>query len=597
MIKIISVSGPLVKGQVQAGGIKPKLLETVFVGNKKLLGEVIAIKDDIFSIQVYEETTGITVGEEVALTGNLLSVDLGPGLIGTIFDGIQRPLKEIDLKAPVFIPAGLHIPSLDQGKVWNYSAKAFVGQEVSYGSILGTVPESGLIEHSVLMPPAASLYLETGKKLFPPFKVVSNPDGNYTLQDKSIILEDSQGTHFNLGMSHKWPVKEARPFKSKMDSTKLFRTGQRIIDSFFPILLGSSVSTPGPFGAGKTVTQQQLAKWSDAQVVVYVGCGERGNEMAEMVNLFPTLIDPKSGKPLMDRTVMIANTSNMPIAAREASVYTGITIAEYYRDMGYNVVIMADSTSRWAESMREISARLGELPAEEGYPAYLSSRIAAYYGRSGRCELLSGGEGSVTVIGTVSPAGGDFSDPVVQVTLKNNQVFLGLDADLAAKRHYPSINWNISYSLNEDKIKQHPSQYWTTGSEFVDNVKKAKEILEKETSLLNLVKLVGLDGLSYQDRVNMEIGRSLREDFLQQDSFDEVDTYCSEEKMQLLLKMIIDLYEKSLEALSQSSEPELLVKEIYSNQIKSMLGKAKFLPEISELKETILNINNYLESL
>lgn len=597
MFKIISVSGPLVRGKVEKNSTKPKLLETVFVGSNKLLAEVIAIKDDVCSIQVYEDTTGLMVGDEITLTGSLLSVDLGPGLIGTIFDGIQRPLKEIDLISPVFIPAGLHLPSLDQNKVWSYSSSSESGSIVKPGDVLGVVKESTLIDHYILIPPLSGLFIETKKKLIAPFSIVSNESGEHTLENKFIKLIDSKGQEFSLGLSHKWPVKEARPVKSKLDSNTLFRTGQRIIDSFFPILLGSSVSTPGPFGAGKTVTQQQLAKWSDAQVVVYVGCGERGNEMAEMVNLFPTLTDPKSGKPLMDRTIMIANTSNMPIAAREASVYTGITIAEYYRDMGYNVVIMADSTSRWAESMREISARLGELPAEEGYPAYLSSRIAAYYGRSGRCELLNGKVGSVTVIGTVSPAGGDFSDPVVQVTLKNNQVFLGLDADLAAKRHYPSINWNISYSLNEDLVRANPDQFWSTGEEFTNNIKKAKEILEKESALLNLVKLVGLDGLSYQDRVNMEIGRSLREDYLQQDSFDPVDTYCSEIKIQTLLKMIIDLHEKSLIILKVSDDPDTMAKQIFSNQLKALLSNVKFQPTMEEVNESIIKINNLIESI
>lgn len=597
MIKVFSVSGPLVKARIDKGAKIPKMMETVFVGDNRLLGEVISINGDTCSIQVYEETTGVCVGEVVELTGELLTVELGPGLIGSIFDGIQRPLEEIDKVSPIFIPSGLHLPALNREKVWEYSPVKKSGDELNEGDVLGIVPETSMVEHKILVPMKEVLISEHKKDIKFPLKVIKNDAGSFTLKDKCIEVTDANDFKFNLGLSHKWPVKQARPVNEKIPATELFKTGQRVIDGFFPILLGSSVSSPGPFGAGKTFTQQQIAKWSDAQIVVYVGCGERGNEMAEMVNLFPTLKDPISGKPLMDRTVVVANTSNMPIAAREASIYTGISIAEYYRDMGYNVVLMADSTSRWAEAMREISARLGELPAEQGYPAYLSSRLSSFYSRAGQAILKNGEHGSVTVIGTVSPAGGDFSDPVVQVSLKNNEVFLGLDADLAAKRHYPAINWNLSYSLNEDKIRMDAKKYYSDGLDFVNNIRDAKAILEKEESLLNLVKLVGLDGLSYNDRVLIEIGRSIREDYLQQNGFDESDTYCTPEKMQLMLKMIMDLYEKANEILSKHEDPDIAVKQIFSDEVRELLSNAKYTMDISVIQDKIDKINNLIESI
>lgn len=597
MIRIHSISGPLITGIIEQESQKPRAMETVFVGEKNLLGEVIGIKSDKCYIQVYEDTTGLIVGEQITLRGELLSVELGPGIMGTMFDGIQRPLKEIDNKHPIFIPAGVHIRSLDASKEWEYTAKIEENSEVFEGDVLGEIQETSLVVHKILVPSKKSVFIETGVVVEFPLKVVVNKSGTYTLTQKPFRFIDNKGQQIELGMSHKWPVKEPRPVRAKLPATTLFKTGQRVIDGFFPILLGSSIASPGPFGAGKTFTQQQVAKWSDAEIVVYVGCGERGNEMAEMVNLFPTLNDPKTGKPLLDRTVMIANTSNMPIAAREASIYTGITIAEYYRDMGYNVVLMADSTSRWAEAMREISARLGELPAEQGYPAYLSSRIASFYGRSGQAQLMNGSTGSVTVIGTVSPAGGDFSDPVVQVSLKNSEVFLGLDADLAAKRHYPAINWNNSYSLCLETIEANPKKYYSTGEEFVSNIKLSKKLLDKEAELANLVKLVGLDGLSPSDRVIMEIGRSIREDFLQQNGFDEVDTYCASDKMQLMIKIIIDLYTNSLRILEAKDDQDEVVKNLFSSEVRTLLINCKYCKSIEELEESAKKINNLIETI
>jgi V/A-type H+-transporting ATPase subunit A len=573
MLPIIKVSGPLVTAQITNNQDKPKILETVYVGKNRLLGEIISIQGDECKVQVYEETTGLQIGESVELKDELLSVELGPGLLGNIFDGIQRPLSEIDKISPIFIQPGLHLPSLDQNKKWRLEITTKPGDSVDPGQRLGYVQETENVKHWILAP--HNIVLNSS--------ILEIKSGLYTLSEVVGKIKSGDQT-IDIKLSHKWPVKIARPIASKLSPSKIFKTGQRVIDAMFPILLGAPVSTPGPFGAGKTFTQQQLAKWSNAQIVVYVGCGERGNEMTEMVKLFPELSDPRTGRPLMERTVLIANTSNMPIAAREASIYTGMTIAEYYRDMGYDVVLMADSTSRWAEAMREISARLGEMPADEGYPAYLSSRISEFYERAGVVSTLSKETGSITAVGTVSPAGGDFSDPVTQASLKSTQVFLALDAKLAAKRHYPSINWQTSYSLYEQPFTAILNQT-ESGSILAINRVAAKKILNEEDSLLEMVKLVGFDGLNNLDRLTMEIAKSLREDFLQQNGFDPADTYCSFEKLEILLDTIMSMYNKIAILIESKPDNENLVAEIFNPRTKYLLSQMKYQTEISEIQK------------
>ena len=591
MLQITKVSGPLVTAQITDASDKPKYLETVFVGDTRLLGEIISIDKDEVKVQVYEETTGLRVGEPIELRGELLSAELGPGLIGTMFDGIQRPLEALDKVSPIFIAPGIHLPSLDQEKLWKFVPSVHVGDEVSSGMRLGHVQETELFKHYILVPNEVS------------GKVKRVESGEFNINQTVVVLETAEGDK-ELTMKQKWPVKLPRPRQEKKAAYKMFKTGQRVVDAMFPIMLGAPVCTPGPFGAGKTFTQQQFAKWSDAELVVYVGCGERGNEMTEMVKLFPELEDPRNGRPLMERTIMIANTSNMPIAAREASIYTGITIAEYFRDMGYDVVMMADSTSRWAEAMREISARMQEMPSEEGYPAYLSSRIASFYERTGVVETLGGEEGSVTAIGAVSPAGGDFSEPVTQATLKNCQVFIALAAALAAKRHYPAINWQTSYSLYEETYNKlvagqdqddtsvkgfHADNYTqnlASGRLFVENRKAAKKLLSQEGELLELVKLIGMDGLDNDKRLILEISKSLREDFLQQNGFDETDTYCSFEKTRLMLNIIMGLYETVLDILEKdTSGDEELVAKIFSADLKNTLANLKYQKTEAEVEQ------------
>lgn len=575
MLTITQVSGPLVTAQIPTNsGEKPKILETVLVGHKKLLGEIITIDKDIVQIQVYEETGGLEVGEPIELMNELLSVELGPGLLAAIFDGIQRPLKAIDEVSPIFIQPGIRLPSLDYDKKWGFIPTVQIGETVWQGKKVGYVQETELLKHWIILPE-----LKSGT-----WTVKDIQAGEYTLKDVVAHLENEKGDKYEVKMVQKWPVKVARPYLKKKAPKKAFKTGQRVIDAMFPIILGAKVSTPGPFGAGKTFTQQQVAKWSNAQVVVYVGCGERGNEMTEMVKLFPTLTDPRTGKPIMDRTCLIANTSNMPIAAREASIYTGITIAEYFRDMGYDVVLMADSTSRWAEALREISQRMGEMPSEEGYPAYMSSRIASFYERAGVVDTFSEDEGSVTVIGTVSPPGGDFSEPITQTSLKNSQVFLALDAKLASKRHYPSINWNQSYSLYETVFSELVSkEYGDEGKQFISDRKKAKTILARESELEELVKIVGMDGLDNRDRLLLEIGKSVREDFLQQNGFDAVDTYCSFEKMIAMLRTIIAVNDAVESALEANRDNENFVAEYFNAEVRKALTDMKYQPEISEI--------------
>ena len=534
--KIIRVAGPVV---VAAGMKGAEMYEVVKVGEEKLIGEIIGLKDDQATIQVYEETTGIKPGEPVERTYMPLSVTLGPGIIGQIYDGVQRPLPQIKDLTGDFIARGVDVLPLDFDKKWHFVPKVSAGDIIESGDVLGTVQETPIVEHRVLVPP------DFGKG-----KVVEVvPEGEYTLKD--VIVKADNGESKELYMYHKWPVRRQRPYKSKLDPDKPLITGQRVLDTFFPITKGGAGAIPGGFGTGKTVTQHQLAKWSDTEVVVYVGCGERGNEMTEVLEDFPKLKDPRTGEPLMSRTVLIANTSNMPVAAREASVYTGITIAEYFRDMGYNVALMADSTSRWAEAMREISGRLEEMPGEEGYPAYIASRLAEFYERAGMVNILGNrdGQASVTIVGAVSPPGGDFSEPVTQNTLRIVKVFWALDAELADKRHFPSINWLRSYSLYLNTVKS----WWqdNVAEDWYEMRTRAMEILQREAELQEVVQLVGPDALPVKEQALLEIAKSLREDFLQQNAFHDVDTFCPADKQYRMLGIILKYYDLIIESVEK----------------------------------------------
>ena len=572
--EIFRVSGPV----VTAEGISPRMYDVVLVGHEKLMGEVIRLEGEKSTIQVYEDTSGIMPGEPVENTGASLSVELGPGLLRSIYDGIQRPLPVLQDSMGDYILRGVTAPGLDHTVKWDFKVTAKAGDEVNGGDILGTVQETPTIVHKILVPPKVSGKIKSIKK------------GKYTVDDVIGTLED--GTELQL--MHKWPVREPRPFSRKHPPDIPLVTGTRTLDGLFPIAKGGTAAIPGGFGTGKTVTQQTLAKWSDAQVVVYVGCGERGNEMTEVLTEFPHLKDPKTGGPLMDRTVLIANTSNMPVAAREASVYTGITLAEYYRDQGYDVSLMADSTSRWAEAMREISSRLEEMPGEEGYPAYLASRLSEFYERAGRVETMAGDDGSVTVIGAVSPAGGDFSEPVTQNTLRIVKVFWALDSKLAQKRHFPAINWLTSYSLYNrvlgDWYSENASKKWG------DNIATTMAVLQEEAELQEIVQLVGSDALPEDQQLTLEVARLLREFYLQQNAFHDVDTYCKINVQAEFLDVI--LYYKELAEAALASG--ISVPNLTSIPVLEELGRSKFeedfndlLPklrkriknEISELKE------------
>ncbi len=523
MGKIIRVAGPVVVAKGMKGS---EMYEVVKVGEEGLIGEIIGLYGDTATIQVYEETSGIRPGEPVERTGAPLSVVLGPGIISQIYDGIQRPLPQIKELTGDFIKRGATAPPLDLDKKWHFVPRVKIGDKLSGGDIIGTVQETKLVEHRIMVPP------DKGGKI----EWIAD-EGDYTIEE---IIAKIDGEE--IKMYQKWPVRKQRPFRSKLDPIELLVTGQRVLDTFFPIAKGGTAAIPGGFGTGKTVTQHQLAKWSDADIIVYVGCGERGNEMTEVLEDFPKLKDPRSGEPLMNRTVLIANTSNMPVAAREASIYTGITIAEYFRDMGYHVALMADSTSRWAEALREISGRLEEMPGEEGYPAYLASRLAEFYERAGYVEVLGSEKkfGSVTVVGAVSPPGGDFSEPVTQNTLRIVKVFWALDAELAHKRHFPSINWLRSYSLYLDSV----SKWWSSNvaQDWYNLRREAMSILQREAELQEIVQLVGPDALPAREQALLETARSLREDFLQQNAFHDVDTYCPAEKQYLMLKLILKFH-------------------------------------------------------
>ena len=560
--RIVKVSGPL----VTAEGMEDANIQDICrVGHLGLIGEIIEMRKDIASIQVYEETSGIGPGEPVETTGEALSVELAPGIVSQMFDGIQRPLNKFkEVSQSDFLVRGTNVDALDREKEWEFIPTASVGQEVEAGDIIGYVQETKVVQHKIMVP-----YGVKGK-------LVKVEAGNFKIEDTVYQVETESGVRdFNL--IQRWPVRRGRPYKVKKNTEVPMLTGQRVIDTFFPVTKGGAAAVPGPFGAGKTVVQHQIAKWADVDIVVYVGCGERGNEMTDVLNEFPELIDPATGESIMERTILIANTSNMPVAAREASIYTGITIAEYFRDMGYNVAIMADSTSRWAEALREMSGRLEEMPGDEGYPAYLGSRIAEYYERAGRVETLGseGREGTITAIGAVSPPGGDTSEPVTQNTLRVAKVFWGLDATLAQKRHFPSMNWLTSYSLYNQEVgkymDEHIHENWSS------MVQHAMQTLQEEASLEEIVRLVGLESLSEKDRLTMTIAKSIREDYLQQNAFDEVDTFTSREKQYRMLDLILTFEEQARHAMSVGAYYAEIMDG--TEEIRDRIARSKYIPE------------------
>ena len=557
--RVTWISGPVVKAKGMLGFT---MMESVEVGEEHLTGEIISLDRDVATIQVYEETTGLKPGAPVYGTGLPFSVELGPGLIGNIFDGTQRPLEHIKALTGDFVGRGTKVPALDRGKRWPFHAKVKVGDEVHGGDVLGTVQETPLVEHRVLVPPGIS-----GKVTW------AAPDGDYTVEDVVARIKGEKGES-ELKMYHRWPVRKARPIRERLMPHTPLITGQRVIDTLFPIAKGGVAAIPGGFGTGKTVTQHQLAKWADADIIIYIGCGERGNEMTEVLVDFPQLVDPKSGRPLMERTILIANTSNMPVAAREASIYTGITIAEYYRDMGYHVALMADSTSRWAEALREISGRLEEMPAEEGFPAYLPSRLAEFYERAGYVRTLSGREGSITVVGAVSPPGGDFSEPVTQHTKRFVRCFWALDKDLASARHFPAISWMDSYTGYLDSV----GKWWhdEVDPNWQELRDEAMEILHRENRLQQIVKLVGPDALPDDQRLILLTAHLLKEGFLQQNALDEVDTYAVPEKQVKLLRAIIHFHRRAA-ALIKRGCPVIRVREL------------PIIPRLIRLKSTVPN--------
>ena len=536
-----------------------EMMEMVHVGKQKLVGEIIGITDDITTIQVYEETTGLKPGDPVEGTGAPMNVLLGPGIIDNIFDGIERPLKAIEEEAGAFINRGSSVSALDDKKLWNVTMKVKVGDKLEGGQIYATLPETPIIEHRLMVPPELSGEV-----------VKVNPNGDYKLFDTVVVIKDDEGVEHNLTLCQQWPIRTSRPVKERLTSSVPLITGQRVIDTLFPIAKGGTAAIPGGFGTGKTMTQHQLAKWCDADIIIYVGCGERGNEMSQVLEEFSELIDPKSQRPMTDRTVLIANTSNMPVAAREASIYTGITLGEYYRDMGYHVAMMADSTSRWAEALREISGRLEEMPAEEGFPAYLASRLSAFYERAGYVTNLNGSEGSVSIIGAVSPQGGDFSEPVTQNTKRFIRCFWALDKSLAYARHYPAINWNMSYSEYSDDLAEYYNEH--VGEEFCRYRQEISTLLVEENNLMEIVKLIGADVLPDDQKLIIEIARVIRVGFLQQNAFHKDDTFVPLEKQKLMMKAILLLYHNSLNAIN-GGKP---ISEIISYGFFDKLVKMKY---------------------
>ena len=562
--KIVKVAGPL----IVAEGLKNcKMFDVVRVSDKNLIGEIIELRGDRASIQVYEETGGLGTGEDVVSTNEPLSVELGPGIIEGIYDGIQRPLNKLVEATGDRIARGVSMSALDREKKWKFVPKVAKGDKVTAGDVIGTVRENKVVEHRIMVPFGVE---GTVSKI---------SEGEFTIDEVVCTVKTDKGDR-KLTMTQKWPVRRGRPYKTKMSPVTPLVTGQRVIDTFFPVAKGGAACIPGPFGSGKTVVQHQLAKWADADIIVYVGCGERGNEMTDVLNEFPELVDPTTGEPLMKRTVLIANTSDMPVAAREASIYTGITIAEYFRDMGYNVAIMADSSSRWAEALREMSGRLEEMPGEEGYPAYLSSRLAEYYERAGIVKTLGSDDrtGSITAISAVSPPGGDLSEPVSQATLRIVKVFWGLSASLAYRRHFPAIDWIQSYSLYGDSMGEWYKD--NVDGEWEENRAKALRILQEEAQLEEIVRLVGMDALSYSDRLTMETAKSLREDYLHQDAFHEVDTYASLKKQFMMLRLILECDKYSREALAKDVDLD----DILKIGAREMIGRIKYIPE-SELSK------------
>jgi V/A-type H+-transporting ATPase subunit A len=558
--KILRVSGPV----VEATGIPVKMSDIVRVGHEQLMGEVIRIDENSFIVQVYEDTVGIKPEEPVINTNLPLSVELGPGLLGSIYDGIQRPLEILEQEMGIFIQRGVDADGISHDKKWDFTPSVKAGDEISAGTILGTVKEFDF-EHKILAPKGANGRLKEIKQ------------GSFTVTETIGVLENG----FELKLSQFQPVRNPREFKTKLAPSIPLKTGQRVYDVFFPVAKGGVAAIPGPFGCGKTVTQQAIAKWSDADIVVYVGCGERGNEMTEVLSEFPHLIDPKTGKPMMERTVLIANTSNMPVAAREASVYVGMTIAEYYRDQGFNVAMMADSTSRWAEAMREISSRLEEMPGEEGYPAYLSTKLANFYERAGRVETLNGKEGSVTIIGAVSPAGGDFSEPVTQNTLRVAKCFWALDAKLAEKRHYWAINWLNSYSLYHESLRDYFKEH--VDANWQNKLRILMDLLQEEDKLMEIVQLVGSDSLPETQQLTLEVARLIREELLQQNAFHEVDKYCPIEKSNVLIDLVLHFKSQASKAL----EKGVPVSKIINSKAKYQISEVRYAKDYDQLRKEV----------
>jgi V/A-type H+-transporting ATPase subunit A len=558
---IAKISGPLV---VAKGMLGASMYDVVRVGEAGLVGEIIELRDDTASVQVYEETSGLKPGEIVVDTNESLSVELGPGLIEQFYDGIQRPLQSIEAVAnSPYITRGISVAAISRTKKWDFVPSLKNGAEVTGGDILGTVKETVLVEHRIMTPPRLK------------GKVKEIKGGSFTVEETIAVIVDERGNEHNIAMLTRWPVRSPRPVTKRLPPEVPLSTGQRVVDTFFPIARGGTACVPGPFGSGKTVIQHQLAKWADAEIVVYIGCGERGNEMTDVLLEFPELEDPRSGQPLMKRTLLIANTSNMPVAAREASIYTGITIAEYFRDMGYSVALMADSTSRWAEALREMSGRLEEMPGEEGYPAYLGTRMASFYERAGRAICLGkdGREGAVSVIGAVSPPGGDLSEPVTQNTLRVAKVFWGLDAQLAYQRHFPAINWLSSYSLYAETL----GEYWDNeyDGEWSEMRTQAMSLLEEEDQLKEIVRLVGIDALSKEERMTMETSKSLREDFLHQNSFHEIDTYASMDKQVKMMRNILTFHRLGMQALSRGA----LLRDLINAPVREEIARMRYVEE------------------
>lgn len=574
--KIVKVSGPLIVAENLAD---VEMYDVVKVSDKKLIGEVIELRNDRASIQVYEETSGLTVGDSVESTGAPLSVELGPGLIESIFDGIQRPLNKLMEKSGNRICRGVEVHSLSREKSWHFVPVAKVGDDVQAGDVLGTVQETKVVLHKIMVP-----YGVSGKVT----SIVA--EGDYLITDEIAKVDEK-----SLCMMQKWPVRKGRPYKSKMAPEYPMVTGQRVIDTLFPIAKGGVAAVPGPFGSGKTVVQHQLAKWADADIIVYVGCGERGNEMTDVLREFPELNDPKTGEALMKRTVLIANTSDMPVAAREASIYTGITIAEYFRDMGYTVAIMADSTSRWAEALREMSGRLEEMPGEEGYPAYLASRLAEFYERAGIVKVLGSSDtvGAVSAIGAVSPPGGDLSEPVSQSTLRIVKVFWGLSAQLAYKRHFPAIDWLTSYSLYDDKLEDWYAE--NVAEDFNKLKAEVRYVLQEENQLNEIVRLVGMDALGARDRLTMETAKSIREDYLHQNAFHEVDTYTSLNKQYRMMRLILGFYHEATAALQRDVE----LKDLLNLPVREQIGRSKYIEEahLDKFDEIERNVKKQINEL